>query len=312
MKLIYNKIFLKHETGMHPENKKRLQVLRLKNSKILNGEKYLKLIHTKEYISQVKKACKKQKYLDPDTVVSSESYKSAVYAVGATIQASETKDFAVVRPPGHHAHPERASGFCVFNNLAISVQNIVNKGDKVLIFDFDGHLGDGTESIFYETDRVFYFSLHQYPAFPGKGWIDETGKGKGKGYTLNIPLSPGTGDDFYFKALNQFIPVLKEFKPDVVALSAGFDAYRKDLLLDLNLSYNAFYKIGRIIKKNFSNYYATLEGGYNIDALGKCLFNFLDGINGKKQKHKEKSTTTPGKIRKIDEKIIKELKKYLK
>jgi len=305
MKFIYNKIFLKHDTGMHPENKKRLKVLGLKSQKVLNGEKYLKLIHSKYYVTQVKKACKNEEYLDQDTVTSLKSYDAAVYAVGATIQASAKGDFAITRPPGHHAHPNRSSGFCIFNNLAISVKNLVNKGKKVLIFDFDGHLGDGTEKIFYNTDKVFYFSLHQYPAFPGAGWADETGDGKGKGYTLNIPLPPETGDDLYFQAINKFLWILKKFDPEVVAISAGFDSHKDDLLLDLNLSKNAFYKIGQIIKNNFNNYYATLEGGYNLEVLKDCINNFLNGINGDKIYKKDNPTKSTDNVKKEFNKRIK-------
>jgi acetoin utilization deacetylase AcuC-like enzyme len=315
MEIIYNKIFLEHDTGMHPENKKRLSSIvdfgKLKESEVEDGEKYLGLIHDKEYIKKVKEACKASTYLDPDTFASKGSYRAAVMAVGATIQASRSGNFALVRPPGHHAHINHSSGFCIFNNLAISVQNLVNEGKRVLIFDFDGHLGDGTMDIFYKTDKVMYFSLHQYPAFPNKGWVNETGAGKGKGYTINVPLPPGSADDIYFDAIKSIMPRLKKFKPDVVALSAGFDAYQGDLLLDLKLSLNAYYKLGKILKENFTIMYATLEGGYNTDALPYCVFNFLDGINGKKQRFKDKDTKSSIEIKKEYEKRMRELKKNL-
>ena len=316
MKLIYNKVFLEHDTGMHPENAKRLSSIvnfgKIKESKIQSGEKYLNLIHKDFYIEQVKKTRNKEGYLDPDTFACKKSYNAAVYAVGATILASQTGDFALVRPQGHHAHKDRPSGFCIFNNLAISVQKFVNQGKRVLIFDFDGHLGDGTESIFYETDKVLYFSTHQYPAFPGKGWVDEIGQGKGKGYTINVPLPEETGDDLYFDSIKRIMPILKKFNPDITAISAGFDAYHGDLLLDLKLSYNAYYKIGKLLKENFNNTYATFEGGYNIDALPYCVFNFLDGINGKKQKYKDKDTTSSSEVKKEYEKRMKELNNNLK
>jgi acetoin utilization deacetylase AcuC-like enzyme len=316
MEIIYNKIFLEHDTGMHPENKKRLASIvdfgKLKERDVENGEKYLGLIHDKDYIKKVKEACKNQTYLDPDTFASKGSYKAAVIAVGATVQASRSGDFALVRPPGHHAHTNHSSGFCIFNNLAISVQNLVNEGKRVLIFDFDGHLGDGTMDIFYKTDNVLYFSLHQYPAFPNKGWVDEIGEGKGKGYTINVPLPPQTGDDVYFNAVKKMIPYLKRFNPDVVAISAGFDAYQGDLLLDLKLSLNAFYKIGEILRNNFGKMYATLEGGYNTDALPYCVFNFLDGINGKEQRFKDKDTKSPADVRKEYDKRIKRLERNLR
>lgn len=312
MELIYNKVFLEHDTGMHPENKKRLECFgKLKENEIKSGEKYLNLIHDSHYIKKVKKACKKQGYLDPDTYVSKGSWNAAVMAVGATIAASQSGDFALVRPPGHHAHKTHSSGFCVFNNLAISVQKLVNEGKKVLIFDFDGHLGDGTESIFYDTNKVLYFSLHQYPAFPNKGWVDELGEGKGKGYTINVPLPAGTCDDLYFNAIKRMMPYLKRFNADTVALSAGFDAYHSDLLLDLKLTVNSYYKLGKILRENFENMYATLEGGYNTEALPFCVFNFLEGINGKKQKYEEKDIKSSQEVKKEYEKRIKELNRNL-
>lgn len=293
MKLIYNKIFLEHDTGMHPENKKRLESLgKLPETKIENGEKYLKLIHTKEYIDLVKDVCKRGGYLDPDTIISEKSYEAAIYAVGATVMASQTNDFALVRPPGHHAYPNHASGFCLFNNVAIATQELVNEGKKVFIFDFDGHCGDGTEKIFYSSNKVLYWSLHQFPAFPGGGTVDEIGEGEGKGYTINVPLPAGSGDDVYTDAVNKLMPIAEQFKPDVVGVSAGFDACQYDPLLNLKLSMNTYYKLGKILSEKFKNIFAALEGGYNIEVLPKCIFNFIDGINNRKIRFKEQITNS--------------------
>lgn len=291
MKIIYNKIFLEHDTGMHPENRKRLESLgKLPETEIESGEKYLELVHTRDYINLVKEACNQGSHLDPDTVVSEKSYEAAIYAVGATIMASKTNDFALVRPPGHHAYPDHSSGFCIFNNIAIASQKLVNEGKKVLIFDFDGHLGDGTVKYFYNTDKVLYWSLHQFPAFPGGGNVNEIGEGKGKGYTINVPLPAGSGDDIYMDAVNRLMPVAEQFKPDVVAVSAGFDAHHADLLLDLRLSANTYYKLGKVLTERFKNVFATLEGGYNTEVFHKCVFNFIDGINNKNIKFKEQAT----------------------
>ena len=292
MKIIYNKIFLEHDTGMHPENKKRLESLgKLPETEIENGEKYLELVHTKDYINLVKEACIRGKgHLDPDTVVSEKTYEAATYAVGATVMAAQTNNFALVRPPGHHAYPDHSSGFCIFNNIAITVQKLVDEGKKVMIFDFDGHLGDGTVKIFYNTDKVLYWSIHQFPAFPGGGNVNEIGEGKGKGYTINVPLPPGSSDDIYMNAVNRIMPIAEQFKPDVVAVSAGFDAHQSDLLLDLRLSANIYHKIGKILSERFKNIFATLEGGYNIEVFPKCLFNFIDGINNKSIRFKERAT----------------------
>ncbi|MBM3309763.1 MAG: histone deacetylase [Candidatus Altiarchaeales archaeon] len=276
---------------MHPENRKRLESLgSLPERKIENGEKYLELVHTREYIERVKQACKKSEHLDPDTVTSKKSYEAAVYAVGATVMASKTNDFAVVRPPGHHAHPDHSSGFCIFNNVAVASQRLVDEGKKVLIFDFDAHMGDGTEKFFYNTDRVLYWSLHQYPAFPGWGSVDQIGEGRGEGYTINVPLPPGSGDDIFMNAVERFMPAAEQFNPDVVAVSAGFDAHQHDLLLDLRLSVNAYYSLGKILSGKFKNVFATLEGGYNVEVFPKCLYNFLDGMNGRKMRFMEQTT----------------------
>ncbi|MCK5282423.1 MAG: histone deacetylase [Nanoarchaeota archaeon] len=285
---------------MHPENKKRLESCgSLGETKIENGEKYLELVHTKEYIAQVKEACKKGGHLDRDTTVSEKSYEAATYAVGATVMASQQDGFALVRPPGHHAYPSKSSGFCIFNNIAIAAQKLVNEGKKVMIFDFDAHLGDGTEKFFYNSDKVLYWSLHQFPAFPGGGNVNEIGEGKGKGYTINVPLPPGSGDEIYMNAVQRFMPIAEQFKPDIVAVSAGFDAHQHDLLLDLRLSMNTYYKLGKLLSGKFRNVFAALEGGYNIETFPKCLFNFIDGINKKEMRFKER--TTDSRIIAIDE-----------
>ncbi|MEK9181077.1 MAG: histone deacetylase family protein [Patescibacteria group bacterium] len=291
MKLIYNKIFLEHDTGMHPENRKRLEALGdLPETQIENGEEYLRLFHDWHYIERVRRTCQNHDHLDAETVTCPNSYPAAVAAVAATVMASRTGDFAVVRPPGHHAHPDRSSGFCIFNNVSIAAQRLVKEGKRVLIFDFDGHLGDGTEKFFYRTDRVMYWSLHQYPAFPGGGMPEQIGENSGEGYTINLPLPAGSGDDIYLQAVKRFFPAALQFKPDVVAVSAGFDAHQMDLLLELRLSFNAYYELGKILSQNFKNIFATLEGGYNIEIFPKCLYNFLAGINGEPQKFTEEPT----------------------
>ena len=291
MKLIYNPVFLEHDTGMHPENKKRLTSLGdLPVTELESGEKYLTLVHTPQYIQEVKKACMIGGHIDAETVVSPGSYKAAIYAVGATIMASKTGDFALTRPPGHHAHIDRSSGFCLFNNIAIAVQYHVNQGKRVLIFDFDGHLGCGSVKFFYNSNQVLYWSLHQFPAFPGGGDANEIGAGKGEGYTINVPLPPASGDEIFMDAVESFLPIAKEFDPDIVAVSAGFDSHQYDLLLDLRLTINSFYKIGKMLSENFCNVFATLEGGYNIEVFPKCLYNFLDGINNDKMQFKERET----------------------
>lgn len=298
MKLIYHPIFLEHDTGHHPENADRLKALGpLPVSDFEDGEKYLTLVHEKNYIDRVKEACRKERPLDPDTVTSKRSYESAIYAAGAAIEASKTGGMAILRPPGHHAYPGYASGFCLFNNIAIAVQYLLEQGRKVFILDFDGHCGDGTEYFFYDTDQVLFLSTHQYPAYPGKGYFHETGKGKGTGYTINIPLPPGSGDDLYLEGLQRFLPLAKKFHPDVVAVSAGFDAHHSDPLLNLNFTADAYYETGRMLSAEFTNIFAVLEGGYNLTFFPKCLFNFVAGINRSEKSFSENSIPSPDPVK---------------
>lgn len=293
MKLIFNDVFLRHETGLHPENPKRLEAFKsLPNTPLIEGKAFLELIHQPAYIEKVAQHSAISSWLDFDTRVSPGSFDAAVGAAAATIMASESGGFALVRPPGHHAYADHGSGFCLFNNIAMATQKMVAAGQRVLIFDFDGHYGDGTANIFYESDQVLYWSLHQYPAFPGNGFMEETGQGKGKGFTINIPLPPESGDDIFLHAIQATLPIVQQFQPDVVAISAGFDAHVYDLLLDLRISAKCYYTIGQLIRQQFDRYFATLEGGYNVEELPKCIYNFLAGINGQAMPYVEAATTS--------------------
>jgi len=294
MDLIYHPVFLEHDTGTHhPENHKRLEPFRhLSPSEIMSGEAYLPLVHEAAYIERVRHASRVGAHLDPDTVTSPGSYPAACYAAGATLQAAEQGGFALVRPPGHHAYPGYASGFCLFNNIAIAAMYLANQGKRVLILDFDGHLGDGTSEIFYRSDKVLYWSLHQYPAFPGSGYSDEIGEGKGEGFTFNIPLPPGSADDIFLDAFEHFLPAARQFSPDVVAVSAGFDAHLYDLLLDLRVSTHTYFHIGRRLREFFPRIFATLEGGYNIQELFRGVESFMAGINGAENPHIQEKTNS--------------------
>lgn len=298
MNLLYDPSFLAHETGHHPENRRRLDRLiehfQLEATPAPDGEELLGLIHPHDYIDEVKRHCKLGQAMDADTIVCAASYVAATRAVGLTALAAERGDMALVRPPGHHAHRHKAHGFCLFNNIAIATQQLVKEGKRVAIIDFDGHLGDGTESIFYDDPKVLFWSLHQYPAFPFGGFADHIGAGKGRGFTINVPLPPGTGDDIFFEAVQLFWPILKAFQPDVIAVSAGFDAFQFDPLLDLNFSFRSFHHIGQLLGRDFPQTptFAVLEGGYNVHELPRCVESFVTGVNGLDLPHDAEATNS--------------------
>lgn len=265
MRLIFNKIFLEHDTGFHPENKDRLKLfLDTPETQIENGEKFLRLAHTEEYINRVKAVCEKGEMLDYDTPTSPRSYEVACYAVGAVILACENKGFALVRPPGHHASASRGAGFCLFNNMAIAAKYLAEKGKRVFIVDFDLHHGNGTEDIVFGDERILYFSTHQSPFYPGTGLAS-------RGNCINVPLSYGTSDEEYMKILEtEMVPAINAFKPDVIGLSAGFDAYIKDFNFlnpagGFQLTLKSYQMIRDII--NPYPHFAVLEGGYNPESI---------------------------------------------
>lgn len=281
MELLYHSAFLGHETGRHPECKERLFAFRdLPDAALPDGAPYLPYAHQDTYIRRVQESVLHGQWLDPETPLSPGTYPAALLAVGATIRAMETGDFALVRPPGHHAYPDHGSGFCIFNNIGIAASYLASTGQKVLILDFDGHLGDGTARIFDGSNQVMYWSFHQYPAFPGHGFVDEIGQGAGRGYTLPVPLPPGSADDIFWQAFDAYLPIAQQFAPDVLAISAGFDAYCQDPLLDLRWSRSLFHTLGLRLRELFPRRFAVLEGGYHLRELPHCIYNFLAGNNG--------------------------------
>ena len=291
MYFIYNDISLQHKTGDHPECAERLaDFTQLMQTELVDASPFLSLVHSKKHILAVQNAAEQRLPLDPDTLTSEKSYEAAVAGVSAAILASETNGFSLMRPPGHHSYANKASGFCLFNSMAVAAQKQVDAGKKVLIFDFDGHFGDGTSDIFYESDNVLYWSIHQAPAFPYKGKTYEIGEGKGKGFNWNIPLSHSCGDDIFLKAVNCFLPLVEQFKPDVVGISAGFDGHHSDPLLEMNLSFHSFYEVGILLQEKFKNVFAVLEGGYNLEYLPRCIECFIAGMKNEKMPHDEPRT----------------------
>lgn len=278
MKILFNSKSLHHNIESKAEGQYRIKTFPGNVEEIdRNGEEYITLVHSENYKQDIRNSCMNSQ-IAAEVLLSPSSYEAAISAVGLAVKAAEQDDFAVIRPPGHHAGNERAAGFCLFNNIAIATQKLVNEGKKVFIFDFDGHHGDGTQSIFYNSDQVYYSSVHQAYAYPFSGFQTETGEGLGKGYTLNIPLISGSGDKEFFEALDKVISEARKFEPDVIGISAGFDAYHKDRLLGLKFSLKAYYECGFRLRRAFPNIFAVLEGGYHDD-IKACVDHFVDGIN---------------------------------
>jgi len=278
MKILFNSKFLLHNPDSFAEGRYRIEEFPSQTEEVEgNGEAYITLVHSESHKKLVLDACLNYRML-AEVYLSPESYQAACSAVGLAVMAAERGDFAVVRPPGHHAKPERADGFCLFNNIAIAVQKLANEGKKIFILDIDGHHGDGTQEIFYHSDQVLFCSIHQQFAYPGTGELHETGEGDGLGYTMNFPLPAGSGDRELLEAVDTAIRRAEEFKPDVVGVSAGFDGYIEDRLLDLKYTLDGYYQCGRRLRQSFDHIFAVLEGGYHFD-IKKCVEHFIRGVN---------------------------------
>lgn len=296
--IIYHPDYLLHETGNHPERKERLlAIMQLIEESEIDLYKIkpepasieeIQYVHDPEYIEKVKEYSEREMPLDPDTVLCRESYHAALLAAGGMIRAVEDGDaFALVRPPGHHALPDRGMGFCLFNNIAIGAKYALRRGyDRVLIVDWDVHHGNGTQHIFYDDPSVFYFSVHQYPYYPGTGSSDEIGTGAGRDYTLNVPLPRGSGDTEYINVFkNILIPVALGFDPDIVLVSAGFDAHIDDPLAGMAVTTDGFREMASIVclisdRCCDGRLAITLEGGYDLHALSHSVLAVLEVMQG--------------------------------
>ncbi len=309
--LVYDPVFLQHDTGPHIENAQRLtETLKLLEDSNVRHEltdlsprpatmQELMLVHHKDLIDRVDTmAAAGGGWLDGDTVTSPASYDAAISAAGGMIRATEEvvtgrldSAFALVRPPGHHATPKRAMGFCLFNNTAIAaryaLKNLAIK--RIMIVDFDVHHGNGTQDAFYDDPAVLYLSMHQFPFYPGTGDWHETGSGKGKETIINVPLPPWCGDEEYLEIFRSIVvPAATRYKPQLILVSAGYDAHWADPISSMQVTVSGYAEMARILRdlaaKLCNNRLVfALEGGYHTSVLAHSIKGTLEILSGRQK-----------------------------
>ena len=294
--IVLDKLYFDHDNGMgHPESQERLFAIvdMLRETRLLEEvvrieprdatKEEITLVHDPKYFDLIQSTKGKIRvFLDPDTSTCPVSFNAAVRAVGGMLDATDKVmkgevdiAFPLVRPPGHHAERNRAMGFCLFNNVAVGAAyaSKVYGVKRILIVDWDLHHGNGTQNMFYDSSEVLYFSTHQYPYYPGTGSVNEVGVQNGFGYTINVPIHPGMGDKEYIKIFFEILkPVIEQYKPELILISAGFDTYFGDPLGGMSVSPKGFAQMTRFLKEMAESYcngklVLILEGGYNLEGL---------------------------------------------
>ncbi len=304
----YDPVFMEHQTGQHPERAARLlSVIRHLNFIGLDScctrpswapvsSRRLGYVHSVGYVESIEKFAEAGGgYLDEDTIVSRKSCDVAKMAAGAAcdavervIQGDDQTAFCLVRPPGHHAMPDHAMGFCLFNNVAVAARVATEELgiERLLIVDFDVHHGNGTQAMFWEDADVGYFSMHRSPFYPGTGAADEIGMGAGRGTTLNIPIPFGTSTEVQLATFNEQIHAFADrMKPQLLIVSAGFDGHKNDPIGSLGLERDDFRVLTRVLMDVASRHcdgklVSVLEGGYDADALSECVEVHLEELLG--------------------------------
>jgi acetoin utilization deacetylase AcuC-like enzyme len=293
--VVTDRAYLKHFAGRaHPERPQRLEVM-IEMAEAIHRPalKFLTpraatfdeiaLCHWPEYIAKMQDTAAVDRFdFDPDTHTCRDTYATALLSAGGVITAVEAvldgaadNSFAIVRPPGHHALPNRAMGFCYFNNVAIAAEWLIRvRGlTRVMIVDWDVHHGNGTQDIFYESPEVLYFSTHQYPHYPGTGSLREIGYGAGLGFTVNATMAAEWGDAEYMRVFDRLLkPIAQQFKPEFILISSGFDAHYRDPLASMLVTEDGFLKMARRVKRLAAElcrgkFAAALEGGYDLEGL---------------------------------------------